>query len=365
MLKGSDLEAIHTAGLIDDAQLAKIAAFLEERRSVQIETQAPRFDLTHVLWYAGACIIIGAMSLFTTIAFNRMGGWALTACGAVYAIMFTLAGDYLWKKKNLRVPGGLLIAVAVSMVPMMIYGIQDALDLWKYAQGQPGIYKNFFPHVHGSWLYMEIATIVAAIIAVQRYPFPFIVLIAAVALWFMSMDLALWFMRSPEDYSNAMQFSKDNFEIRRQVSLWFGAGMIVVAWVTDILREDGPDFTNYIHAFGALAFWAALPSFWESTEILKFTYCLINVLLVGFGVFIKRRIYAVFGALGIASYLGYLASVVFKDMILFSFALSAIGIVIILLGLALNRDYPKIAATLDSVLPNGLKILRPHRVGAL
>ena len=55
-----------------------------------------------------------------------------------------------------------VIAAAVSVVPMAIYGIQDALDLWKYAQGDPGTYHNFYPYVNGSWLYMEIGTVLAA-----------------------------------------------------------------------------------------------------------------------------------------------------------------------------------------------------------
>jgi AhpC/TSA family len=42
-----------------------------------------------------------------------------------------------------------------------------------------------------------------------------------------------------------------------------------------------------------------------------------------------RRVYAVFGALGISIYLGHLADVVFKDSLLFPFALSLIGIAII------------------------------------
>lgn len=365
LLTDADLKAIRDADLIDDTKLAQISAFLRERHGHLTENQIPRFDITHVLWYAGALIIMGAMGLFTTIAFNRMGGWALTACGAIYAVVFTVVGDYLWRSRNLHVPGGLLIGVAVSMVPMMVYGIQDALDLWKYAQGQPGLYKNFFPYVHGSWLYMEIATIAAALLAFHRYPFHFIVLIAAIALWFMSMDLAVWFMHSPETNQNSEELWKYNYEVRRIVSLWFGIAMIIAAWTTDILRNEGPDFTNAIHMFGALAFWAALPPLLGSPEILKFSYCLINVLLVGFSVFIKRRIYAVLGAFGIASYLGYLASVVFKDMILFSFALSGIGVAIILLGLSLNHNYAKIADTIDKVLPYSLKRLRPRRVEIL
>jgi hypothetical protein len=352
VLTDTDLQALRTAGLIDDAKLAQISAFLNESRNASTPAQGPRFDLTHVLWYAGALIIIGAMGLFTTEAFNRMGGWALAACGAAYAIVFTIAGHHFWTARNLRVPGGLLITVAVSMVPMIVYGVQDALALWKYAQGDPGTYQSFFPYMHGSWLYMEIAAVIAALLAVWRYPFPFILAVAGVALWFMSMDLALWFTRSPDSYSN-------DFETRRFVSMLFGIGMILAAWMADVMRRDGPDLPFWIHIFGAMVFWGGLTLHDGGTELQKVGYLLINVALIGLSLFLNRRIYAVVGALGIAAYLGHLAYDVFQDVILFSFALSAIGLAVIFLGLWLHRNRATLLAGLDQSLPPGLKRLRP------
>jgi hypothetical protein len=351
MLADADLRSIRDAGLIDDAKMKEIAAFLAERARSAKSAPAPRFDLTHVLWYAGALIVMGAMGLFTNEAFNRMGGSALAACGGAYLIVFLAAGHALWKQRTLRVPAGLLVAVAVSMVPLTIYGIQDALDLWKYALGDPGEYKNFFPYMNGSWLYMEIGAILASLIAVWRYPFPFILLIAAVALWFMSMDLALWFTRSPNAY--------DDWDIRRNVSIAFGVVMVLAAWATDVLRRNGPDFPFWIHIFGVMAFWGGMTLSDSSTELQKFLYCLICIGMVGLSVFLNRRVYAVFGAVGIATYLGYLASEVFADVIMFSFALSAIGLAVIALGLLLHRNYAKLEAALDEAMPQALRVLRP------
>lgn len=351
MLTDADLRSIRDAGLIDDAKLNEINAFLASRRTLSSAAPAPRFDLTHVLWYAGALIVIGAMGLFTNEAFNRMGGWALAGCGAAYLVVLSAAGHFLWKDRTARVPAGLLIAVAVSMVPLIIYGVQDALGLWKYALGRPGDYKDFFPYMNGSWLYMEIGAILAAMIAVWRYPFPFILLIAAVALWFMSMDLALWFTRSPQAY--------DDWDIRRQVSIGFGILMIAGAWAVDVIRRDGADFPFWIHIFGVMAFWGGMTLTDGGTELQKFLYCLICIGLVGLSVFLNRRVYAVFGALGIATYLGYLSYEVFQDVILFSFALSAIGLGVIALGLLLHRNYAKLAAWLDATMPPSLRWLRP------
>ena len=52
----------------------------------------PRFDLVHVLWYAGALIVIGAMGLFATLALARLGGGALAVIALTYAVLFSVAG---------------------------------------------------------------------------------------------------------------------------------------------------------------------------------------------------------------------------------------------------------------------------------
>src|SRR5260370_36951758 len=151
------------------------------------------------------------MGIFSTVACSQIGGRALPACAIIYAVAFTLAGHHLWYRKNLRVPGGLLIAIAASMAPLAVYGIQDALGLWG-SFGRPGTVHDFYVWIKGSWVFMEIAAIVAAVIALRFYPFPFIVMMIAVALWSMSMDLNPWV------FGHA-QFTADE---RRAVSMRFG-----------------------------------------------------------------------------------------------------------------------------------------------
>lgn len=350
-MQDKDLIAIRDAGLIDTPQFDAISAFLQARNATA--ASAPRFDLTHVLWYAGTLIVMGAMGLFTTEAFNRMGGLALMICGLAYMAAFAVAGHLLWNRPGLRTPGGLAWAVAVAMVPLAVYGLQDWLQLWDYAQGDPGQYKNFFPYVHGSWLYMELATALAAFAVVHFYRFPFILMGAAVALWFMSMDLAMWFTRSPDAYI-------EDFDIRRTVSIWFGLAVMLLSWIADLRRKGRADMTFWLHLAGAAAFWGGLSMGNGATQVEKALYCLINVGLLGYSLFIGRRIYAVFGALGISIYLGYLASDVFQDAILFSFALSAIGIAVIAAGLFTHRHRAALQRWFEDVLPEGLRRLRPE-----
>jgi hypothetical protein len=344
-----DLRAAVSAGALEANRLDPLLAFLNARIEAQTDGAAvmPRFDLAHLLWYAGALIVIGAMGLFSTLAFSAMGGWALTVTAAVYAIAFTAAGDYLWRQRNLRVPGGLLIAIAVSMAPLAVYGIQDALGMWGHF-GRPGTVGDFYVWVKGSWLFMEIAAIIAAVIALRRYPFPFIVLIIAFALWFMSMDVTPWLFGRAE-------FTWDE---RRLVSLWFGLAVLIVAYVVDRRQRDG-DFAFWLHLFGLMAFWGGLSLTNSGSELGKLLYCLLNVGLLLVAVVLRRRVYAVFGTLGIAGYLGHLAHAVFKDSMLFPFALSLIGVGIIALGLLYHRKQAAIAAWAEANLPEALRRLRP------
>jgi hypothetical protein len=200
---------------------------------------------------------------------------------------------------------------------------------------------------------MEVATVIAGLVAVRVYRFPFILMVAAVALWFMSMDLAMWFTRSPDgSYVDA-------FEIRRMVSMWFGLAVMIVAWLADLRRDKREDMTFWLHLAGAAAFWGGLSISSGSPEFEKALYCLLNVGLLAYSLFMSRRIYAVFGALGIALYLGHLASEVFPDTILFSFALSAIGIAIVAAGIYTQRHRTDLKEWFDRTLPEGLQRLRP------
>jgi hypothetical protein len=233
------------------------------------------------------------------------------------------------------------------MAPLAVYGIQDAMGMWG-TFGRPGTMHDFYVWIKGSWVYMEIAAIIAAVIALWRYPFPFIVLIIAVALWFLSMDLTPWIFGRAE-------FTWDE---RRIVSLWFGLAVLVVAYLID-RRPRGGDFAFWLHLFGLMAFWGGLSLSNGGSELGKLLYALLNVGLLLMSVVLGRRVYAVFGTLGIAGYLGHLSYQVFRDSMMFPFALSMIGIGIIAAGLLYHRHQAAITTWVENNIPDALRKLRP------
>ncbi len=298
-----DLRAASSAGIISADQLQHLLTFLQIRTPAT--PPGPKFDVVHVLWYAGALIVIGAMGLFSTLAFSQMGGWALTTTAVIYAVLFAAAGHYLWTVKKLTTPGGLLIAVAVSMTPLAVFGVQDALGLWgKF--GTPGAAREFYVWIKGSWVFMEIAAVAAAALALYFYRFPFIVFIAAFALWFLSMDVVPWI--------TGAKFG--NWEVSRKVSIWFGLGILIVAVIVNARQRTG-DFAFWLYLFGVMTFWGGITAASDGTALDKALYCAMNAGFLFLAVFLGRRVFAVFGTIRIAIYLGDLAGKVFRDSLLF------------------------------------------------
>ena len=126
-----------------------------------------------------------------------------------------------------RMPGGLCVAVAVSMAPLAIYGVQDALGLWAANKPREAIASSI-PLINGSWVYMELGAIVAAALALWRFPFPFILIVASRALVPVNGSRgALW-------RTGTCRTGISNWELRRTVSEIVGLVMIAAAWTIDL-----------------------------------------------------------------------------------------------------------------------------------
>jgi len=339
-IQKEDLERAAAHNLISGSQVGPLWLHLSEKPDSR-----PRFDLIHVLYYFGALLVIGAMGWFMTDAWESFGGANIFMVSALYAATFVGIGSWLWKRGGLTVPGGLLVTMGVCMTPLAIYGLQRWLDIWAF--DDPGNYKSFHRWVKGGWFFMEIATIAAGFIALRFFKFPFLTAPIALVLWYMSMDLTP-IIFGDEDFS---------WENRRLVSLWFGLVMIVGTYFID--HRTKQDFSFWGYLFGVIAFWSGLSLSESDSEFSKFLYLLINLLLMGISIFLQRRIFIIFGAIGSFGYVGHLALKVFEDSALFPFALTFIGLLVLYCGILLHRHGKKIEQKLLLTMPEWIKGLRP------
>lgn len=328
-------------GVIRPEQADALWRALEEQ-----STGRPRFDLPNVAYYFGALVTISAMGWFMTDAWERFGGWGVFAISLTYAAGFVISGWLAWSRAGLRVPGGLLATLAVCMTPLAVYGFERATGLW--LQGDPREYRGFYDWIKGSWFPMEICTIFAGLLALRFFRFPFLAAPIAFSLWFMSMDLTpLFFGGTP---------SGDEY---RWVSLLFGLVLLAGSYLVALLARPDEDYAFWGYLFGVFAFWGGLTAMKGGGEVDWLLYGAINLGLMLVSVLLVRRALMVFGSLGVFAYVGHLAAEIFEDSVLFSFVMSGIGLVIIVLGIAYAKNREHIERAAQSVLPESTRSFLP------
>jgi len=325
--------------IITEEQMDRLWAGLQMRKS-----DKPQFDMPHMLYYFGAMIVISAMAWFMTEAWELFGGGGILAISSLYAICFVLAGNNLWFEKKQRVPGGLLYTMAVCMTPLAIYGLERLTGIWP--MGNPGSYHDYHVWIRGSWFFMETGTVVAGLIVLRFIRFPFLTAPVAFSLWYMSMDLTEIFFGSGFGWNE-----------RLWVSLWFGLAMLVLSYMADHRTEEDYAFWGYL--FGMFAFWGGMSLMDSNSELSKFFYCMVNLLLMLLSVFLQRRVFIIFGAIGVFGYLGHLAHRVFQNSLMFPFALSLLGIFVIFCGIKYQQHREYIEKRILASVPESLSGLIP------
>ena len=269
------------------------------------------------------------------------------AIGLGYIIACLKVADH-FKSKALPVPAGILATLAVVLVPLVVWSLQSLLACGHRGHGHVPLV------LHHHQLALDDAGICHAgcrcgdAVALPPAVYGDAV---AVTVWYMSMDIA----------NALMQTDGFDWEFSRDVSVVFGIATVALAmWVdvrTRLSQNDEwqQDFAFWLYLFGATMFWCGLSMQNSDSEVGKFLYALLNVALIFGGAAIGRRVFTVYGALGVFMYLGHLSYQVFKDSMMFPFALTLIGLGVVWLGVWWQRHEAAINDLLARYVPEGLR----------
>ena len=136
-IERADLDEAIAQQIVTGPQASALWRLLESRQAnaAGAATAAPdapwgKFTGLNVAYYFGALLVIGAMGWLMTLGWEKFGGISIFVISGLYALSFTLAGRRLLAEPQTRTPGGLLIAVAVCMTPLAVYGFERMTGLW-------------------------------------------------------------------------------------------------------------------------------------------------------------------------------------------------------------------------------------------
>lgn len=305
------------------------------------------FSFSKLIFYFGALIILAGMTWFMQLGWEWFGGGGIFFISISYAIILTLIGALLWNREGLRIPSGLLITVAVCMIPMAIYGLETYFNIWP--QGYPGKYQDFYQSIKGSWVFMEVGTILAGFIALRFFPFPFLTAPIFGAAWFLTMDLI-----------PILLGKESTWEQKNWLSVGFGLVLICIAFLIDRKLQKKQDYGFWGYLFGTISFWFGLTALsLDKGEAFFFIYFVINLLMIIASILLQRKIFIVFGAIGVFIYFGHLADVVFKDSIAFPFVISFIGLAVMYLGILYQKHAEWIEKRIIEKIPLSIRQYLP------
>lgn len=351
-----DLEAAAAAGILQQDQIDRLLDFLSRR---DVKAGKARFTGTHILYYVGGLLAIGAATLFATLAVEALGMGALFGLSVAYALC--CIGVAIWfERRELGVPAGIFATLAIALVPLAVFALQRLLGFWVDGS-HASHYRDYHRWIDWRWLIMELSTLAIGAVMLWRFRYTFLVMPIAVTLWYMGMDIVPALIMQT-DGSDSL-FGGAAWELRKQISLVFGLVMTLFAFFIDLRSRHSKDYAFWLYLFGVLTFWGALSSMHSGHLAGKFAYLAINFLMIFIAAVLGRRVFAVFGGIGVIAMLANLSWGVFKNSFAFVAVLTLLGFALIGAGVWWNKHEAKISAKVRAMLPRDLRELLEARTG--
>ena len=324
-LSDRDLDEWVALDLITAAQRERIYTHLQTHGTSQMAPPPPKrgLDLVTISYYFGGFMILLAYTIFLGIQWESMGAAGQTVT-TVFTMSVLVGTGTLLRQRNFTLPGNLLIFAATGIVPLLIYCLQNLFGLWPENSYD---YEDFYRRIAPLWLTMELISIAVATAVWWFTRFPLHMLLISFWTWFFSMDFVRW-------VSDSDSWSWSTEE--QLISVLIGMAMLLVGIALQKRDYDRDSFWLYL--FGHIIVLGHLSALTLDQEgWLGLIFILVYLAFVVASVWLQRRVFLVFGAMGTYGYLCYLAFDIFDGALGFTFGLAAVGFVIILTAVGFQR----------------------------
>lgn len=311
---------------------------------------------TVALYFGGFLVFLTYMSASGGILFASATG--ALAWGLLTMVLSGAAGTYLWQQTRHKLGGQMLIVVAGSMVPYMVFSL---FAMGGLLEGS-GSYHQFINEVQPSFLTASLVTAAILVVALLWVRAPLLTVVLASVVVLVILDLAAWvgvhvgssgYAEGAATTLFAAPFGLVTLWLERRAkenyAFWLGLGALTAAtigletlgtaaaadmdstvvpiatglvsaalWLgvgayTQKMTARGTENVFYVVGSLLVVVGVAVPCFLEGGHAVNVVYLLANVALVVLGVEMQRRVPVAAGALGAYIYLFAEAGTVFGD----------------------------------------------------
>lgn len=327
------LDAAVARGIITAAQRDAIQALAADASAPRARPEAEReLDTVTIAYYLGGLAILFAFGWLLADRWRVLGAGGVLAVSAVYAVVFLGVAGWL-RREGYERARGIAVLAAVALTPVATWAVMELAGLWTprlggeppFPQGGRGDWEVL------RWIPLELATALAALVALRKVRFPLLVLPVPVAAWLVIAHLT---QVSNEPWvGGPMQ----GFAAFLAAAVLLCAGYAVDCRAA---RLDGEDFGWPVHLVVIVALMVGWMFLWGELRAGRHALVVVSALSVALALALRRRIYFVAGQVGFALYVGYLGFSVFRKALGFPIALATVGLVIILGTVWMQRRFP-------------------------
>jgi hypothetical protein len=279
--------------------------------------ERPAFDTPNILWFFGAFTAAGASAaVISQVHPTARATWILLASLAFLAAFAVLAAALL--RNGWWIPGGVLAAMAVIFVGPAAGAFERLIGVWR-----TGGSLNPIQEFEGPAFALLVAVAVAGLVAFAIVRFPFILVTVVLATFFAAQLLLPVFVKQPSAKEHATAF------------IVVGAALILVGLAFDLMKDRPSAFWWHLVGLTALSIGFGYHAFQHSTwgwVLILVVGCFI---LLG-ATFLVRGTWAVFGVAGFYAPIAHYLNDWFGNLGT-AFALAALGILLVAMGLAARR----------------------------
>jgi hypothetical protein len=135
------------------------------------------------LIWIGTVALIGAHAWWSTDGYESLGVGIVLALTLVWQAGFLVAAEWARRRGYGRLEES-FAAIVVFYTPLTVYSLERALGVrFRWHD-----FDDFYPWVSGGWVFMELAAIAAALLALVRYRRPLLMLPLTLFSGFLAMD---------------------------------------------------------------------------------------------------------------------------------------------------------------------------------
>lgn len=325
----ADVEQWVEKGLVTPDQARAIRKHVEETGSVAEQVQAgpeqrTGLNLVTIAYYFGGFMILFAYTIFMGLQWESLGYVGQSAVSLFTILALWVIGILLRRAGFVRA-GSLLVFAGTGIVPLLVYTLERVTGIWPPESRYS--YRDFYRVIAPAWVYIEVTSIAVAAIVVWRIRFPLVVLLIAFWWWFLSMDFTRWLANSPT-------WTWDDRE--KIVSTLMGVAMLALG--VFLQQRTRKDYSLWLYIFGHfIVLWHLGSLTLDKQGPLGLLFLLVYLAFVIASVWLQRRVFLVFGAIGCYSYISYLALNVFQGAMGFVFALASVGLLVVLTAVGYQK----------------------------